>query len=373
MRNATVGRAVGLWLGINVGLAGLCAVQGAAQDVPKGIPGKVSAVVKLSKDTVLIAQHFTATVKMRAPRGSTFDIPATIDTINIAAMDTAAPFERFDADSADGYSDVTAIYTLAAWDVGPQRIGLDSIVVHLPGGVDTTIKLDRIDSTVKHLTTGDTVIYKPTVAVFVKRTTPVPSPANMKTLRPKPPKDVLPEAAEIARRRAEQRKTYGTLGLGLALFAVIAYLAYRWYQKRNEPKPVPDPVELEFQRIEAMRLIEQGHPEQHAMLMAEVLRKYLMRHYPAIRESVTTFELHRVLPKVVLVPGDRTLTLLEQIDLLKFAHAAATADEARSMGTESRAIVREVMAREQAAREEAERQAAAQAAQHAKGKGKKAA
>jgi hypothetical protein len=98
-------------------------------------------------------------------------------------------------------------------------------------------------------------------------------------------------------------------------------------------------AEREFARIEAQRMLESGETERYAIAMSNVVRGYLARAVPSLHESLTTRELADAARAVRTVPVDRVAALLERVDLLKFAAARTSIDEARAMGTEARAIV----------------------------------
>jgi hypothetical protein len=86
----------------------------------------------------------------------------------------------------------------------------------------------------------------------------------------------------------------------------------------------------------------------HSILMTNVVRNYLVRKFPSIRASATTREVVSALRSESLIPADRTLTLFERVDLLKFAQDRIQQADAKSVGAESRAVVHEIVAREEA-------------------------
>ena len=81
---------------------------------------------------------------------------------------------------------------------------------------------------------------------------------------------------------------------------------------------------------------------QHAILMADVMRGYLARRVPRIRASATTRQIAEVLRSAPAVPYDRTLRVLESVDLLKFARQTMGREHAQAIGNESKAIVQAV-------------------------------
>jgi hypothetical protein len=122
----------------------------------------------------------------------------------------------------------------------------------------------------------------------------------------------------------------------------------------------------EFQRIEAMHLLEKGEPERYAILMTNVLRESLIHQFPTVRASATTLELAAVLQRESLIPAERTLQLFERVDMFKFAGLDSEVVEAQTIGLEDQGIVDEIEVRRQA-------ELAARAAQEAAAAAKKTA
>jgi hypothetical protein len=101
-------------------------------------------------------------------------------------------------------------------------------------------------------------------------------------------------------------------------------------------------AEREFARVERLGLLEAGERGRFVALMVEVVRDYLALRVERAAPSLTSTELVRYLRTRRTMPVQRLATLLSEADLVKFARRSVTAERARELGQEARAIVREV-------------------------------
>ena len=322
--------AVGLWMQV-----------AAAQ--PAGQPQQVSVQAKVQPETVTVGQHFTVAVTVHAPAAlaQAIQFPSDPDTgTNQQVVVSVTPMQRHDV-SQGGFVDATATYTLSAWIPGKISMALDDVIV------------DKAHVKLPH---GDTIL--------VASVLPKDSVARSKAT-PKLPRQLLPEPPLIKRlaKRLAQHKSYLLLII-LIVALLLALILWMLFRRKHVPTvagPSADWVEGEFQRVEAMRLLEKGESELHAILMTGVVRKYLIDKFPSVHASATTRELVSALKSEKMIPADQTLALFERVDLLKFAHDQIAQEAAKTIGGESRAVVHEVEAREAAAKAaalEAERLAA---------------
>jgi hypothetical protein len=126
---------------------------------------------------------------------------------------------------------------------------------------------------------------------------------------------------------------------------VIALLLLWWWlrrRKRGRPVALPDPfaqAEREFARIEALGLVEAGERGRYVALIVEVLRDYLASRFAKAPLSLTSTEVLAAVRGEPTVPNDRLMRVLNEADLIKFARRQVTADRAREIGREARAIV----------------------------------
>jgi hypothetical protein len=267
----------------------------------------VQAGIDVRPDTVTVGQHFTVTVRIRAPQGATIRFPERPETP--ANVDTAGGSQRRDT-TTPAYTEATIAYRVAAWRTGMQQLGFEDAIVSVPG---RDVRVSLADS------------------VFVKSVLPADT-ALRKPKEPRPPLTL---------------RAFNWLpwAIAVAVALLLGLLWWFWRRSRRGPGKVLAAfpwAEREFWRIEALRLIEQNQPERYAIVMAGVLRGYLEREFPAVPSSSTTRELVLPLRALPVVPLERTLQVFERADVLKFAADHISADEARGIGNESQALVRRI-------------------------------
>lgn len=268
---------------------------------------EVKAGVTIAPDTVRVGDPFRVTVGVRAPAGAAIEFPRAMDTTAaVQSLDPVAVRTSADTSATEQYAD----YRVAAWDIGKQPIRLDDVLVRYEGAVR------RISIT------GE--------SVFVATVLPADSAKRI----PKPPRPLF-EINAIP---------WWLWALIAAAVIAIGLLLWWWLHRRKKP-PAPavvDPfarAEAEFQRIEALGLLDAGERGRYVTLMIEVLRDYLAARYAEAMLSLTSSELQRTLHDLPHVPQDRLTRLLTEADLIKFARRPVSGDRARELGREARAIV----------------------------------
>ncbi len=285
-------------------------LQVAAPASQPAIP--VQLGVRITPDTVTVGQHFVAVVRVRAPAGATIEFPTQSDSAATASATATQLIGKPVVQPIPDSTGVTmsAAYRLAAWDIGPQRLGLTDIIVRLNGQTGYVSLVDR--------------------AVFVSSVLPEDSALRV----PKPPRPQI----EIA--------PFNWLPWALLAAALIAagllWRLWIWYRRRRSVPLDPfSAAEREFDRIEAMQLVQSGEGERHAALMSDVMREYLAARVPEIQRSQTSSEL-------LAAAGDihaaaRGLgELLWRTDLIKFAGLRVAGDEAERLGASARSTVSSV-------------------------------
>ena len=131
----------------------------------------------------------------------------------------------------------------------------------------------------------------------------------------------------------------------LVAVAALGGLLWWWWRRRRRnlaARPAIDPYDLaerEFARIEALGLLEAGERGRFVALMVEVLRDYLAARVVTAHPSLTSTELLDVMRRAAGVPVDRLTPVLSETDLIKFAKRPVSAERAREIGREARAIV----------------------------------
>jgi len=266
---------------------------------------------RVKPDTVLIAQQFDLFIKVLAPKGVRFDFPLGPDT---TSQNGLRPIELRGEKLVSMLGDTAvALYHLVAWDIGTQSLRFPDVRVTY-GGQERLVPL--ADAT-----------------VFVKSV--LPADTSLRIPKPPRPLIILP--------------VFNWLLWGALLAAAIALvlLWWVWRRWRNRPRPPIDPyvrAQQEFARIEARKLLDKGEAEDYVAAMVDVVREYLAVRVPGVRRSNTTTELvHSMRPSAGVeteLPG-----ILEQADMVKFARASVSRDEAGRTATLAREIVDHVEAR----------------------------
>jgi hypothetical protein len=138
------------------------------------------------------------------------------------------------------------------------------------------------------------------------------------------------------------------LAAALALAALIG-LAWWWRRRRRGAgAPTGDPLadaERDFERVERLGLVAAGEHGRHAVLMSDVLRRYLAARVSGATLAHTSGELLVSLREAPTVAHDQLGALLHRVDAVKFARAPLGGDEARAIGAEARSIVQQEHAR----------------------------
>jgi hypothetical protein len=301
----------------------LQAVAPQVQATPAELP--VQMGYRVSPDTVLIGQPFSLFIKVHAPQGVRFEFPAGPDT---TAQNGMRPIELRGEKVVTMLGDTAvALYHLVAWDIGVQPLRFPDVRVTFEGQE-------------RRPPLGD-------ASVFVKSV--LPADTSLRVPRPARPLIVLPVFNWL-------------LWLALLAATIAAALAWwAWRRYRNRPKPPVDPyahAQQEFARIEQRHLLEDGRFDEYYASMVDVTREYLAARILGVRRSDTSSELLRTMQPRDGVEGELP-GLLERGDLVKFARAKVSLDEAREAGLALRAIVDHVEARVNPESEAAKRAGAA--------------
>ena len=262
--------------------------------------------VTKSKDTVTVGEPFEIRVRVRVPADAQVHFPENPDSGGTVQGRDPRTIEVADTVQA---LDLTAIYHVAAWDIGRQPVRLDDVVVSWKGA-DKHVPIEPIQVFVRSVLPADTTLR-------------VPKPARpLFETRPFPWWIVALIAAALA------------IGLGV----------WWWIRRRRRPKPpvIIDPyarANREFNRIEAMGLVDAGERTRFVALVVEVLRDYLVAQHPDATLALTSRELVAIMRKHPTVPIESLARVLHEADLAKFAGWSLTEERARNLSREARAIV----------------------------------
>ena len=274
--------------------------------------------IAVRPETVTVGTRFIVAARVRAPEGATIAWPTAPDTSETVEIVSS---RMIDSTTDSLRTEETARWRLAAWDTGTITIVFEDAVV-------TGVDLERRIPLRAH--------------VYVRSVLPPDTALQV----PKPPRDII----------AAEPSWWRWVALALLVAAIVSLLLW-WYLRRRRRKPLPTPVdamqyaEREFTRVERMGLLEAGERGRFVALMVEVMRDYLALRLPGAAPSLTSTELVRFLRARSDLPVQRLAAILTEADLIKFARRPVTAERAREIGHEARAVVRgveEVSARDRA-------------------------
>lgn len=296
---------------------------------------RVRAGTLVQPDTVEVGDPFTFVVMVSVPANARVEWPTIADSAATVAM--REPVRLVDEGTKLGTRQERAVYTLSAWDVGSLPIGMPDVVVRF----DTaTVRVPLRDA-----------------RVFVRTVLPGDSTQHI----PKPARDLFPRVVPW----------WQQWWPALLVMAALALLAWLWRRRRRQsalrPAAAPlDPfarAQHEFDRLDRLGLADAGEAGRYVALAVDVLRLYLVARVPSAALSSTTAELIGAVGDDPRVPRDRLLSLLTDVDGIKFAARLVSPARARELAATSRSIVEHVEGAEQARRaaEEAARRAAAAA------------
>jgi hypothetical protein len=302
----------GRWAVVGI-LAALCVAGAAPAQQPSAAdrpPSTIQYGLTKSRDSVTVGEPFEVRLRVRVPVGSRIRFPENPDSAGtVQALD---PRTVVTTDSVNAL-DQTAIYRLAAWDVGEQPVVIGNVTVALanaPTAAERPVNLAEL-------------------RVFVRSVLPADSAQRV----PKP-----------ARALWEVRPfPWWLVALLLGLIAA-GLIAWWWWRRRRRPQPevAVDPYDRarrEFSRIEAMGLVDAGERTRFAALVVEVMRDYFASRYADAALALTSRELLAVLRRHPAVPIEQLSRVLHEADLAKFANWALAEDRARSLARDARAVV----------------------------------
>jgi hypothetical protein len=288
-----------IWLivALSLGVTSVAAAQ-AAPSVRYG--------VTKSKDTVTIGEPFEIRVRVRAPADAEVRFPENPDSAG--TVQGRDPRTIMVTDTVQSL-DLTAIYHVAAWDIGTQAVRLDDVVVTW-SAADHHVPIEGVD-------------------VFVRSVLPADSALRV----PKPARPLF------------EARPFPWWLLALVLAALALGLALWWWiRRRRRPRPpvIVDPYARavrEFNRLESMGLVDAGERTRFVALVVEVLRDYIAARYPDATLALTSRELVAVMRRHPTVPLEQLARVLHEADLAKFAGWSLSEDRARNLARDARTII----------------------------------
>jgi hypothetical protein len=266
--------------------------------------------VRVQPDTVTVGEPFRVVVRVRAARGARIEFPVGPDTTGpVQSLDTRVVTDAPDSTAAEA----TAVYRLAAWNVGRQAVGIADITVRM--GSDTrAVPLGAI-------------------AVVVR---PV-APASGAVRPPRPARPVFVAGPP-----------WWQWAIPAGIVALV--VALLWWLLRRRPARAPATVAAvaiaarEFDRVDALGLLQAGERGRYVALVTEVLRTYLARRIPGATIGLTNGELLDVLRPDARMPLDQLTAVLKGSDMVKFARATVGVDQAADVGRQARRAVTDIEA-----------------------------
>jgi hypothetical protein len=300
-------------------------------------PGaRVRAGTLVLPDTVEVGDPFRFVVTISVPENARIEWPNIADSSAIVA--SRGPASISDEGTKLGVRREKAEYTLSAWDVGSLPLNMPDAVVRLDGGT-TRVPLTN-------------------ARVFVRSVLPGDSTQHI----PKPARDLFPRVLPW----------WQQWWPALLVLAALGLLWWLWKRRRRAVarRTVPVPLDVyaralhEFDRLEQIGLADAGEAGRYVALAVDVMRLYLAARAPDAALALTSGELLDVLAHDTRVPHDRLLSLLADVDGIKFAARRVSPTRARELAGGVRAVVEHIerVERERRAAEEAARRAAAEAA-----------
>lgn len=303
----------------------LCLLFGMLATSPGAAQQRVQMGVSVLPDTVRVGDPFRVLVRVRAPAGAVIEFPPVPDSTGpVQALDPVT------TRTTEGeFVDMTATYRLAAWELEQQSIELGDVIVRVNG--------------------ARTVAPVTNASVYVQSVLPPDSSLHV----PKPARPIFALAASPWLR-------WLLIALGtIALILLAWWLWRRWKAGRRTAVGDVDAyayAQREFERIEALGLVEAGERGRFVALMADVMRDYLARRVPGAHPSLTSTELLESMRGAPVVPTDRLASVLGEVDLVKFARRPVDAEQARLLAREARTVVADVEQADAAARQAAAQQ-----------------
>lgn len=264
--------------------------------------------VKVVPDTVTVGQPFRVIVRVRAQRGARIEFPLGPDTVGaVQSLDTRVVTDSPDTTGAEA----TAVYRLAAWDIGRRLVGIPHVTVRTVDGT-RGVPLDSI-------------------AVVVRPVAPISG-------QKRPPRPARPVFVA--------GPPWWQWAIPVAI-GVLALALLWWLVSRRRPR-APAPVVAaavagrDLDRVDALGLLEAGERGRYVALVTEVLRTYLARRIPAAEIGLTNGELLQALRTDPRVPLEKLAAVLRNSDMVKFARHTVSIDEAASVGEQARRVVTEI-------------------------------
>ena len=253
---------------------------------------EVSARARVDSTRYAVGDAITVHLDVTHPKGASLKM-AVADSLEGFSVLGRSPFVL------NGETASSATLVVSRYDSGTAVLPPLELLYMLPG-----------DTTLHHASTNPLFL--------TVRTLLVDTSQAYRDL--KPPLSIPLTLAEIAE----------YAGIVLAI-AVMVYLGYRWWKKRQQKKtgdvyvPPPRPAHLialeELAILKEKKLWQQGLIKQFYSEVSEVLRRYVENRYRLMALEQTTDEIMEGLKRLHVKPSacSKVETVLQLSDLVKFA------------------------------------------------------
>jgi len=297
--------------------------------------GRVRFDVQIAPDSISVGDPFRLVIRLRVPAGSRIRWPRLTDSTADVVMQGEPA--TTDQGTRIGWQEWRTEYALHAWNVGRIPVRLPPITVHLDEAGDSLLVPIDVVVPVRSVLPGDTSLHVP-----------------------KPARDLFPRVTPW------WTQWWLAVLLVAGLGALLLWRSRRARQRQTAPAPSEPHAEARraFARLEALALAEAGEPGRAAVLALAILRAYLEARI-GVERSATSAELLVAVGGDARVPRDRLVSLMAEVDAIKFASRRIDTGRALELMADARALADEIERAEQvrlaaeAAAKEAARQAAA--------------
>jgi hypothetical protein len=263
--------------------------------------------VAVSPDTVTVGDHFFVSLRVRGPLGYVFEFPDAPTAERLEAVESPRLVQAEDTTAVEQ----TMVYRFVAWDTGRVAVPFGPVVA-TRAGATRSLPAGNVSIHVRSVLPADTSLHDPR-----------PARSIFGWLRP-----------------WWHWLVVGLIALGL--LALLLWILRRLFRRRPAAVEHVPPVrraELEFDRIDGLRLLEAGERARYVALYVEVMRDYLAARLSGAPTSLTSTELLAALRERREVPVELLAPMLAEADLIKFARRIVSEDRARQIARDTRGVV----------------------------------
>ena len=253
---------------------------------------------RVSRDSLMIGEQITYTLKVDADSALDFSLPLIRDTLNRNLEVVSS--QSSDTLNADGRTVVENSYLITSFEPGTQIIPAQEVAYRRQGRIDTARSMPLLIQ-----------VYEPAVDT-TQEIKPIKPPINT----PVTFREVLPWVA-------------AGVG-GLLLASALVWLLVRYFRRKKDPEyyeqRILEPAHViafrELDRLKEEKIWASGRVKEYYTRLTEITRQYIERQYDIPAMESTTEEILQAFRRVNAEDQllDEILKeLLELADLVKFA------------------------------------------------------